>query len=106
MSDIERIELISKVDKTLDDIRPHLAVDGGNIEVVDITEDMTVKIKWLGNCVNCSMSAMTMRAGVEQSIKSKHPEIKGVVAVNGVTVRVGKSYLKISSKRNPSCVLG
>jgi len=86
MSDLEREELISKVNTTLDDIRPHLAVDGGNIEVVDITDDMTVMIKWMGNCVNCSMSAMTMRAGVEQSIKSKHPEIIGVKAVNGVTV--------------------
>lgn len=86
MSDQERKELIVKVNITLDDIRPHLAVDGGNIEVVDITDDMTVMIKWLGNCVNCSMSAMTMRAGVEQSIKSKHPEISSVKAVNGVTI--------------------
>ncbi len=86
MSDLERAELISKVNTTLDDIRPHLAVDSGNIEIVDITDDLTVKIKWLGNCVNCSMSAMTMRAGVEQTIKSKHPQIIGVVAVNGVTV--------------------
>ena len=86
MSDLERAELISKVNITLDDIRPHLAVDGGNIEIVDITDDMTVKIKWLGNCVNCTMSTMTMRAGVEQTIKSKHPNIIGVDALNGITV--------------------
>lgn len=75
--------LFDKVNRALDEIRPHLAVDGGNIEVVDITEDLVVKIKWMGNCEHCSMSAMTMRAGVEQAIKSKLPEIKAVEAVNG-----------------------
>lgn len=85
MSSEERISLIKKIDLTLNDIRPHLAVDGGNIEVVDVTDDMLVKIKWLGNCENCSMSAMTMRAGVEQTLRSKFPDITSVEAVNGLT---------------------
>ena len=84
MSDNEKKEWISRVDKALDDIRPHLQVDGGNIEIVDVTDDLLVEIKWIGNCKNCSMSGMTMKAGVEQAIKSKHPEITGVVALNGV----------------------
>ncbi len=84
MSLTEKEELIGQVDIALDDIRPHLAVDGGNIEVVDVTDDFQVKIKWLGNCENCSMSAMTMRAGVEETLRSKFPEITGVVAINGV----------------------
>lgn len=71
-----------KVNKALDEIRPHLAVDGGNIELVDVTDDLVVKIKWMGNCAFCSMSEMTMKAGVEQAIKSKLPEVKEVVAVN------------------------
>ncbi len=75
--------LIDKVNSALDEIRPHLAVDGGNLEVVEITEDFIVKIKWMGNCEYCSMSAMTMKAGVEQAIKSKLPQIKGVEAING-----------------------
>lgn len=75
--------LYDKVNLALDEIRPHLAVDGGNLEIVEITDDKIVKIKWMGNCEHCSMSAMTMRAGVEQTIKSKLPEIKGVEAVNG-----------------------
>lgn len=75
--------LYDKVNLALDEIRPHLAVDGGNLEIVEITDDLIVKIKWMGNCEHCSMSAMTMRAGVEQTIKSKLPEIKGVEAVNG-----------------------
>lgn len=71
-----------KVNKALDEIRPHLAVDGGNIELVEVTDDLVVKVKWMGNCAFCSMSEMTMKAGVEQAIKSKLPEVKEVVAVN------------------------
>ncbi|MBK9152437.1 MAG: NifU family protein [Saprospiraceae bacterium] len=78
--------IFERVDAPLNDIRPHLAVDGGNIELVDITGDMIVKVKWTGNCEFCSMSAMTMKAGVEQAIRTKVPEIRGVEAVNGVDV--------------------
>jgi len=84
MSAVEKQELIEKVDKALDDIRPHLAVDGGNIEIVDITDDFVLQINWLGNCSSCSMSAMTMRAGVEQTLQGKVPQITGVQAMNGV----------------------
>jgi len=84
MSDTEKQDLIAKIDAALEDIRPHLKVDGGNVEVVDVSEDMEVKVRWMGNCESCSMSAMTMRAGVEQSIKSKLPNIKSVEAVNGI----------------------
>ncbi len=86
MSIIEKQNLLEAVDKALNDIRPHLAVDGGNIEVVEVTDDFIVKVKWLGNCQTCSMSAMTMRAGVEQTIKQKVPSIKQIVAVNGIQV--------------------
>ena len=76
--------LKSRIDEALETLRPHLKVDGGDIEVVEVTKDMTVKIKWLGNCEYCSMSVMTMKAGVEQTLKSKIPEIKEIIAVNGV----------------------
>lgn len=82
MSTTEKTELLEKVDRALDDVRPHLAVDNGNVEVVDVTEDLIVKIKWLGSCVGCSMSEMTMKAGLEQAVKSKLPQIQKVVAVN------------------------
>ena len=78
--------LLEKVESALDKVRPHLKVDGGNVEVVEITEDMKVKIKWLGNCESCSMSGMTMRAGIAEAIKTYVPEIVGVEAVNGVGV--------------------
>ena len=84
MSTTEQQALKDRVDAALESLRPHLMVDGGNIEVVEITDDMTVKVKWLGNCEFCSMSAMTMKAGVEQTLKSKIPEIKSIEAVNGL----------------------
>lgn len=70
--------------EALTEIRVHLNVDGGDIELVEITEDMVVKIKWIGNCEGCAMSSMTLKAGVEQSIKAKVPQIKEVIAVNNL----------------------
>ncbi len=86
MSTSEKQKLMSKIDQALNEVRPHLAVDGGNVEVVDVTEDHIVKIKWLGTCEGCSMSAMTMRAGIEQAIRGQLPQIAGVEAVNGLSV--------------------
>lgn len=74
--------LLKKIDAALDEVRPHLAEDGGNVELVDVTQDNIVKIKWMGNCVNCSMSFMTMKAGIEQTIKSRVPQVEGVEAIN------------------------
>ena len=84
MSVLEKKELLERVDEALNDVRPHLAVDGGNVEVVDVTDAKVVQLKWLGSCESCSMSAMTMKAGIEQAIKSKIPEISGVEALNGL----------------------
>ena len=76
-------EFLERINASLNDIRPFLKEDGGNVEVVDVTEDNIVHIRWMGNCESCSMSAMTMKAGIEQAIRTKMPEIKGVFAVNG-----------------------
>lgn len=86
MSVQEKQQLIERIDLALDDVRPHLKVDGGNVEVIDVTEDNIVKIKWLGNCEGCHMSVMTMRAGIEQAVKRRVPEVQGVEAVNGVEI--------------------
>lgn len=82
----EKADLIARINDALDDVRPHLMSDGGNIEVVDVTDDMTVLVKWLGNCQNCNMSVMTMRAGIESAIKNKIPGILHVEAINPVEV--------------------
>lgn len=82
MSIAEKNKILSVIDEALNSIRPHLKVDGGDVEVVDITEDKLVKVKWLGNCSSCDMSHFTMKAGIEQTIKSVMPDITGVEAVN------------------------
>ena len=74
-------ELLLKVEASLNTIRPYLKTDGGNIEVLEITDDMIVKLRLLGNCEDCPMSEMTMTAGVEEAIKKEVPEIARVEAV-------------------------
>lgn len=78
----DKKEILDIIDKALNTIRPHLKVDGGDVEVVDITSDNVVQVRWLGNCSSCSMSHFTMKAGIEQTIKSVMPELAGVEAVN------------------------
>jgi Fe-S cluster biogenesis protein NfuA len=86
MTDTDKKEMMARVDEALNDVRPHLRVDGGNVEVVDITDKNIVKIKWLGTCETCSMSMMTMKAGIEETLRGKIPEVSGVEAVNGLNV--------------------
>ena len=77
--------LIEKINIALNEVRPFLQADGGNVEVVDVTDEMTVQVKWIGTCQTCSMSSMTMKAGIEQAIKSRLPEILHVEAINGLS---------------------
>ena len=86
MSKKENEVLLARIDEALNDVRPHLVFDGGNVEVVDITDEHVVIIKWLGNCESCFMSAMTMKAGIEETLKNKIPEVTGVEAINGVEI--------------------
>lgn len=82
MIQTDKDKILEVIDKALDSVRPHLKVDGGDVEVVDITDDNLVKVKWLGNCRSCNMSHFTMKAGIEQTIRTVMPEITGVEAVN------------------------
>lgn len=74
--------LHKRVEEALDSIRPYLEADGGNVEVIEITDDQTLKIELKGACKTCNMSHMTMKAGIEETIKRAVPEIKSVVSVN------------------------
>ncbi|MBW3468196.1 NifU family protein [Arthrospiribacter ruber] len=76
------VELIERVEKALDTIRPYLEADGGNVKVIEITEDNVLKLELTGTCSSCPMSTMTLKAGVEEAIKRDIPEITKVVAVN------------------------
>ena len=75
-------ELVEKVEKALNTIRPYLEADGGDVKVLEIDKEMNVVLELMGNCGSCPMSAMTLKAGVEEAIKREVPEIKSVHAVN------------------------
>ena len=77
------METIKKrVEKALEKIRPYLVADGGDIAMVDITDDMVVKVEMKGACHGCPFSLQTLKAGVEIAIKKEVPEIKQVVNVS------------------------
>jgi Fe-S cluster biogenesis protein NfuA len=80
----DRQILLNRIEDALNSIRPHLLVDGGDVEFVELTDDMHVKIKWLGMCESCNMSSMTLRAGIQEAICGNVPEVVGVEAVNGI----------------------
>lgn len=75
------MELLERVEHALNTIRPYLQADGGNVRVVDVNEDMILRLQFSGACSSCSMSAMTLRAGIEQTVLKMVPEIKSVVAL-------------------------
>ncbi len=74
--------LYDRVESSLDGIRPYLRKDGGDIELVEITAELEVRVRLIGACESCPMSFMTMKAGVEENLRSSIPEISGISAVN------------------------
>ena len=76
------MNLLERVEKALDNIRPYLETDGGNVKVVEITAQNVVKLELLGSCSSCPMSMMTFKAGVEEAIRKAVPEITSIEAVN------------------------
>jgi Fe-S cluster biogenesis protein NfuA len=79
---IEMNTLHQKVEEALNTIRPYLEADGGNVAVVEITSENILKLELTGACKTCNMSHMTMKAGIEETIKRSVPEIRSIVAVN------------------------
>ncbi|MCB9187100.1 MAG: NifU family protein [Flavobacteriales bacterium] len=74
-------ELKEKVENALESMRPFLAADGGDMELVNITDEMVVQLRLLGSCKNCNMSEMTLKAGVEEAVKRQVPQITAVEAI-------------------------
>ena len=70
-----------KVTEVLDKVRPALQRDGGNVELVEVTDDGIVKVKLVGACAGCPMSQMTLKNGIERILKQEVPEVKEVVNV-------------------------
>jgi Fe-S cluster biogenesis protein NfuA len=78
MADLVNIK--ERVAKALERVRPYLQSDGGDIDLLDVTDDMTVKVKLKGACHGCPYSMQTLKAGVEQAIMKEVPEIKRVIS--------------------------
>ncbi|EAQ99920.1 NifU family protein [Maribacter sp. HTCC2170] len=74
-------ELKINVEKALEEIRPFLQSDGGDIELVSIDNDSSVKVKLQGACVGCSVNQMTLKSGVEMTIKKYAPQIEEVINI-------------------------
>ena len=75
-----------KVMDALNQLRPFLNDDGGDMELVEIRDDATVVVRLLGACKDCSMSAMTLKAGLEEAIKRVAPEVKAVIAEDAIAI--------------------
>ena len=71
-----------EVQSALDMVRPQLQADGGDAEIVEVTEDGVVKLRLTGACGGCPMSQMTLKMGIERILKEKVPAVKSVEAVN------------------------
>jgi Fe-S cluster biogenesis protein NfuA len=69
------------VEKSLERLRIFLAIDGGDVQLVNVTDDGIVEVRLTGSCIGCPMSSMTLRAGIERSLMIQHPEVKRVEQV-------------------------
>ncbi len=78
----ERIELTNKVKNVIEQIRPYLQADGGDISFVNLTEDNVVNVELQGSCGSCPYSRMTLKNGVEEAMRRALPEIKSVEEIN------------------------
>jgi len=82
MEETKRQEIEQRIKDTIQKVRPYLVADGGDIELKEITDDLTVKVELQGACGTCPFSLFTLKNGVEQALKKEIPEIKEVVATN------------------------
>lgn len=70
-----------EIKEAIDEVRPQLQADGGDVEFVDVTDDGVVKVRLVGACAGCPMSTMTLAMGIEKTLKEKIPEVEKVEAV-------------------------
>ncbi|MCD4746224.1 MAG: NifU family protein [Bacteroidales bacterium] len=75
-------ELVNKVKNVIDQIRPYLQQDGGDIKFIEITKDNIVNVELQGACGSCPYSTITLKSGVEEAVRKAIPEIKSVEAIN------------------------
>ena len=74
----------NKIEKELDEIRPYLEADGGDINLVEVTDQFVVKVKLIGACSSCNISMQTLKNGVEIVVKRAVPEVKEVIEISSL----------------------
>ena len=74
--------ILERAEKALEKIRPYLVADGGDIVIVDITDEMVLRVEMQGACNGCPFSMQTLKAGVEIAVRNEVPEIREVIDVN------------------------
>ncbi len=79
---LNKEEISGKVNEAIEQLRPFLHADGGDMELVEITDQAVARVRLLGACSDCSMSVMTLKAGLEEAVKIMAPEIVSVEAVD------------------------
>lgn len=72
---------VEDITHSIQSLRPFLQDDGGDIEIMEVTDDDVVKIKWKGSCITCPANVMTLKSGIETTIKQAFPQIKSVIAI-------------------------
>jgi len=77
----ENMSLKEKVEKVIEKVRPSLQMDGGDVTLVDVSEDGIVKVKLTGACGSCPMSQITLKMGIESTLRKEVPEVKEVIAI-------------------------
>lgn len=75
-------EIKERIDHVLEQIRPYLIEDGGDLELVELSDDMVAKIELKGTCISCSLNSMTFKSSIEESILRSVPEVSKVEAIN------------------------
>lgn len=81
MDKVVKAEIVKKVKTAIKAIRPYLVADGGDVKLIEVTNDLTVKVKLTGACDGCPFSMQTLKIGIEKSIQKEAPEIKEIIAV-------------------------
>ncbi len=77
--------ILNKIEGALDEIRPYLKTDGGDISLIEVTDDYIVKVRLLGACQSCHVSMMTLKNGVELAVKNAVPKVKEVIEVGSLS---------------------
>ena len=79
---VKKEKLINNIEKALEEIRPYLQQDGGDVQVIEVTEDFVLKVRLIGACGTCEINTQTLKNGIEAVVKQHVPVIKDVVAID------------------------